>query len=51
MVLALAILLAQDELPASFDDLMAHTNDAAAGLVDCAEIVAKRIGSDLKAKP
>jgi len=35
----------------SFDDLMAHTNDAAAGLVDCAEIVAKRIGSDLKAKP
>jgi len=32
----------------SFDDLMAHTGDAAAGLVDCGEIVAKRIGADLK---
>jgi hypothetical protein len=32
----------------SFDDLMAHTSDAAAGLVDCGEIVAKRIGADLK---
>jgi hypothetical protein len=32
----------------SFDELMAHVSDAAAGLVDCEEITAKRIGADLK---
>jgi hypothetical protein len=34
----------------SFDDLMAHTDDAAAGLVNCEEMVAKQIGSDLKVR-
>ncbi|MFA5057908.1 MAG: hypothetical protein WC485_07325, partial [Opitutaceae bacterium] len=32
----------------SFDDIMAHTSDAAAGLVNCEEITAKQIGLDLK---
>ncbi len=32
----------------SFDDLMVHTSDAVAGLVDCEEIAAKRIGADLR---
>jgi hypothetical protein len=34
----------------SFDDLMAHTSDAAAGLVNCEEITAKQIGLDLKVR-
>ncbi len=34
----------------SFDDLMAHTSDAAAGLVNCEEIAAKQIGLDLKVR-
>jgi hypothetical protein len=32
----------------SFDDIMAHSGDAFHGLVDCAEIAAKQISSDLK---
>jgi hypothetical protein len=34
----------------SFDDLMAHADEAVAGLVSCEELTANRIGWDLRAQ-
>lgn len=45
-----AVLLPADDKYrySSFDELMAHANDASAGLVNCAGITAKQIGLDFK---